>query len=127
MARKKPKTSKGDGGSTRKRGRPRLEFTGAQEEQIAELAFNGCHIKTIAQLMEVDDKTILAHFSTLIQKKRAEGRTALRRKQMQLALAGDNTMLIWLGKQRLDQSDKKQIEQTHTLKLFDKAAPTEEV
>jgi hypothetical protein len=28
---------------------------------------------------------------------------ALRRKQMELALKGDRTMLIWLGKQRLGQ------------------------
>ncbi len=31
---------------------------------------------------------------------------SLRRKQVEMALAGDRTMLIWLGKQRLGQADK---------------------
>ena len=36
----------------------------------------------------------------------AGGRASLRRKQMQVALSGDNTLLIWLGKQYLEQKDK---------------------
>jgi len=36
---------------------------------------------------------------------------SLRRRQIQKALSGDNTMLIWLGKQYLGQSDKSEIKQ----------------
>jgi hypothetical protein len=35
-----------------------------------------------------------------------KGRVALRSKQFELALAGNPTMLIWLGKQVLGQRDK---------------------
>jgi len=36
----------------------------------------------------------------------------LKRKQVEVALAGNTTMLIWLGKQYLDQSDK--VDNTHS-------------
>ncbi len=35
-----------------------------------------------------------------------KGLVSLRRKQMEMALSGDRTMLVWLGKQYLGQSDK---------------------
>lgn len=40
----------------------------------------------------------------------AKGVVSLRRKQWELALNGDRVMLIWLGKQYLEQTDRKQIE-----------------
>lgn len=40
---------------------------------------------------------------------RALGRISLRGKQYDKAMKGDNTMLIWLGKQTLDQKEKTQI------------------
>lgn len=39
----------------------------------------------------------------------SEGRASLRRLQWNAAKAGDRTMLIWLGKQYLDQSDKSEV------------------
>ena len=44
-------------------------------------------------------------FKNLIEKGRAEGKKSLRRAQMEKALAGDVRMLIWMGKQYLDQKD----------------------
>jgi hypothetical protein len=38
--------------------------------------------------------------------KKGEGREILRAKQFKAAMDGDKTMLIWLGKQYLEQSDK---------------------
>lgn len=38
--------------------------------------------------------------------KKAKGDSLLRAKQYEIAMAGDRGMLIWLGKNRLDQSDK---------------------
>lgn len=40
--------------------------------------------------------------------------TSLRTKQVQLALAGNTTMLIWLGKQYLGQSDHAELRHTGT-------------
>jgi hypothetical protein len=39
----------------------------------------------------------------------AKGSISLRRQQKQRADAGDKTMLIWLGKQWLGQSDKQEV------------------
>lgn len=50
-------------------------------------------------------------FSDYWALKSAGGKVSLRRSQWQKALAGDNTMMIWLGKQHLGQTDKAQHEQ----------------
>jgi hypothetical protein len=50
------------------------------------------------------------NFEAYLQEKKAHGNTMLRVKQFQLALAGDKTMLIWLGKQRLNQTDRQAID-----------------
>jgi hypothetical protein len=42
--------------------------------------------------------------------KLAEGNELLRARQFQMAMNGDRTMLVWLGKNRLGQSDKVNIE-----------------
>lgn len=44
-------------------------------------------------------------FEDAFDKYSAEGRISLRRTQMDLALAGDKSMLVWLGKQYLGQTD----------------------
>ena len=41
-----------------------------------------------------------------------KGLISLRRVQYRTALKGDRTMLIWLGKQRLNQKDKQEIQHT---------------
>lgn len=76
-----------------------------------------CHVHTIAEYIGVDDNTINAHFSKLIAQKRAEGRKNLYRTQYVQAMNGENTMLIWLGKQHLDQSDKSKLETNSTVKI----------
>lgn len=50
-------------------------------------------------------------FSAYQQIKRQEGNDVLLTTQYDIAVAGDKAMLIWLGKNRLDQSDKKEIKQ----------------
>ena len=42
--------------------------------------------------------------------KRGRGKIGLRRKQYEVAMAGNVPMLIWLGKQYLDQAEKQQAE-----------------
>jgi len=46
-------------------------------------------------------------FSEYSQRKKEHGCTLLRSKQLQVAMQGNTTMLVWLGKQRLDQKDQK--------------------
>jgi len=50
-------------------------------------------------------------FSTYVEQKKSKGESLLRKVQFDKALDGDNLMLIWLGKQRLEQTDKQQIKQ----------------
>jgi len=45
-------------------------------------------------------------FSDYFKLKGANGKMSLRRKQYDQAISGNSTMLIWLGKQWLGQSDK---------------------
>ncbi len=49
-------------------------------------------------------------FAEYFKQKRGQGKIPIRRKQMQLALGGNVTMLIWLGKQYLEQKDTQVIE-----------------
>lgn len=47
-----------------------------------------------------------ANFSAYSAAKRAQGLDLLRAKQYDVAMKGDRTMLVWLGKQYLGQTDK---------------------
>jgi len=76
------------------------------EELVAQLAFDGASNREIAAIVGCDDKTIANRFSALAAKKRAERRVQLRKAQTSAALAGNGTMLVWLGKQELDQRDR---------------------
>lgn len=68
----------------------------------------------IAQFLGIDPDTLAAackrdhklSFSDYFEQKRGVGRVSLRRAQWQAAQNGNPTMLIWLGKQHLEQRDK---------------------
>lgn len=47
-------------------------------------------------------------FADYIRQKRGTGKASLRRLQWKAAQTGDKTMLVWLGKNWLDQTDKMQ-------------------
>tara|TARA_R110000822_G_scaffold232602_1_gene364318 strand:- start:1220 stop:1639 length:420 start_codon:yes stop_codon:yes gene_type:complete len=59
-----------------------------------------------------------ADFAVYKQEKKKKGNDVLRVKQYKLAKDGNVPMLIWLGKNRLDQSDKKEIKQQNTGSLI---------
>jgi hypothetical protein len=90
-----------------KTGRPLLNI---DPRQVAAMASIGCRNKEIALVLGCSVDTLDRRFADEIEKGRAEGRTTLRRKQWDAATGGNITMLIWLGKQLLDQSDKHHIE-----------------
>ena len=90
-------------------GRPRIEFDmevirglaeiQATDEEIA--AVCACSVDTITR-RKADDPD----FAEAIKRGRDSGKSSLRRAQWTAALAGNVTMMIWLGKQHLDQADK---------------------
>lgn len=51
-------------------------------------------------------------FADYIKKHSANGKMSLRRKQHEVAMNGNTTMLVWLGKQYLGQTDKQIVDNT---------------
>ncbi|MHB8276373.1 MAG: hypothetical protein ACYDIA_01800 [Candidatus Humimicrobiaceae bacterium] len=83
------------------------------EEEIA-LWFE-CTVDTIENAIKRDKgKT----FSEYFAQKRKTGRISLRRKQWEIAMTGNVVMLIWLGKQYLDQIDKQEISGVEPIQLI---------
>ncbi len=81
---------------------------------VDELLIAGCEGTEIAPHFDMHHDTfynrVLDHhgmgFTAYRQQKRSVGHSHLRKKQYDKALTGDSTMLIWLGKNCLDQKDK---------------------
>lgn len=93
------------------RGRPPKEIDKEQFEKLCEIQ---CTSDEICEVLDVTDKTLTGwcrrtydkSFSEVFSKKRKRGFASLRRHQYEEAKNGSTTMLIWLGKQWLGQSEK---------------------
>jgi len=88
------------------------------KEQFETMCGIQCTKLEICAVMKVDDKTLenwckrtyKKGFSEVFKEKRQKGFASLRRMQYDKALKGNTTMLIFLGKNWLGQSDKQIIE-----------------
>ncbi len=116
--------------------RPQKEAT-LTEAQIEKLAAYGCTDEEIATLAEMSETELKRSFGPLLKKGRSNLRERLRSAQVKKALGHfyekedkdgnieiyttppDNTMLIWLGKQYLGQSDKTETKNVDVSKLSD--------
>lgn len=99
MAEKKLLVNKG--------GRPRAQI---DKEQLRKLCELQCTSEEIAAWFNVCSKTIdnlrkQEEFASIMANGNAKGRISLRRKQMQVAMKGNASMLIWLGKTILGQKE----------------------
>ena len=73
-----------------------------------------CTGEEIAAILDVDYDTLHAackrekkkQFSDYIKQKSSNGKMSLRRRQYSAAMDGNATMLVWLGKNWLGQTDK---------------------
>ena len=90
-----------------KTGRPKKYNVDPAE--VEKLASYGCTNREIADFFSCPENTLAVTYSRHTTKGRAELRKRLRKAQINLALSGNATMLIWLGKQYLEQSDKNEI------------------
>jgi hypothetical protein len=76
------------------------------KELVEKMASWGCKVTEIAEWFGCSDDTIHGRFSAELRKGKAALKTNLRQWQLKAASNGNVTMLIWLGKQLLDQHDK---------------------
>lgn len=83
--------------------RPKKRIDGDEVEKLAAMF---CTDVEIARWFDSCDRTIRRRFRDRLDRGRSLGKMSLKRKQFELAQGGNITMLIWLGKQYLEQSDK---------------------
>lgn len=83
-------------------GRPKIEI---DEELLYKLATIHCTMKEMVDIMGVSQDTLKRNYAHIIDKGKSDGKMRLRRKQIEVAMQGNHTMLIWLGKQMLGQSE----------------------
>lgn len=94
-----------------KMGAPRKEMDWEEFDQMCK---DQCTLEEIAGYMRMSADTVETRvkekfgrtFSEVFKEKRRAGIASLRSAQMKAALAGNPTMLIWMGKQLLGQTDK---------------------
>ena len=94
----------------KKMGRPKIHIDQSQFEKLCNIL---CTLDDIAGFFDCSQDTIerwckatySETFADVYKKKSAVGRVSLRRKQFEVAMSGDRSLLIWLGKQQLGQRD----------------------
>lgn len=109
--------------------RPRIQIDPIEVEKLAAM---GCTTKEIASFFDCSVDTIDRRFADNLLKGKDKGKIKLRRLQWQAAEKGNVVMLIFLGKQILEQRDnfnddinlqevKQSVYQLHTNKSEPKA------
>lgn len=74
-------------------------------DEVYYLASLGCSVTEMADWFQVSQSTLKYNFSEYIKKGKEHIKNKLRDAQLKTALSGNATMLIWLGKNMLGQSD----------------------
>lgn len=74
-------------------------------DEVEMLASVGCNDAEIAKYFGVKDDTLRRHFADYLINGRHKLKLSLRQAQLRTALEGNVTMLIWLGKQILQQTE----------------------
>jgi len=104
------------------RGRPPTDISWAYVDELLQADCSGTEIAARLGIKPPNlydrcwkDNGVL--FSEYSQEKKAKGDSILREVQFAKALSGDNTLLIWLGKCRLKQSDPSLSNQNNAQKI----------
>lgn len=75
------------------------------DNDVFKLAAMGCTDREIANWFDMSESTLRYNFSSILEKARIDLKQSLRQAQLKLALSGNATMLIWLGKNILQQQE----------------------
>lgn len=107
----------------KKTGRPLAKVDAKQVEALASIC---CTQNEIALIVGCSVDTLHRRFADVIEKGEARAKASLRRQQFKQANDGHTGMLVWLGKQLLDQRDKKDIhtDSETTLTISERIIPT---
>ena len=84
------------------RGKNKTVIDPKEVEKLAELH---CSMQEMADFFQVPRETLKYNFRDIITKGKERTKQRLRQAQIKLALSGNATMLIWLGKNMLNQSE----------------------
>ena len=79
-------------------------------DQVEKLAGFGCTNTEIASFFGCSENTIRRSYGEYLTKGRDKGKIRLRQLQWRAAERGNVSMMIWLGKQVLGQTDRQEIE-----------------
>ena len=79
-------------------------------EKVEQLAGFGCTNTEIASFFGCSENTIRRSYGEYLTKGRDKGKIRLRQLQWRAAERGNVSMMIWLGKQVLSQTDKQEVE-----------------
>ncbi len=79
-------------------------------DKLEQLASFGCTNTEIASFFGCSPDLLEKNYSEFLTKGRDKGKIRLRQLQFKAAEKGNVTMLIWLGKQVLGQTDKQEVE-----------------
>jgi hypothetical protein len=74
-------------------------------DEVYRLSELGCNMDEMAHFFGIDRETLKYNFWPYIKQGEAGLKMRLRKKQIEVAMDGNPTMLIWLGKNMLGQSD----------------------
>ena len=108
------------------RGQPKADI---DWDKVDELLICGCSGAEVAAELDIHKNTIYQrckedkgiHFSVYVLQKKQKGNSILKECQFNKAIGrsseGDNTLLIWLGKQRLEQQERSLKEKKEDLEL----------
>lgn len=81
-------------------------------EQVKQLAMIQCSYAEMAAVVGCNESTLTRRFAQVIKEGREVGKSSLKRAQYKAAMNGNPTMLIWLGKQHLEQKDQPMFNQS---------------
>ena len=86
-----------------------VKFISPDPDKIQMLASFGCSITEIAKYFRIDESTVRKNYKDELETGRESLKVRLRQLQWDHAARGNTALLIWLGKQYLGQTDRKEI------------------
>ena len=86
------------------------KFISPDPDKIQMLASFGCSITEIAKYFRIDESTVRKKYKDELETGRESLKVKLRQLQWDHAARGNTALLIWLGKQYLGQTDRKEID-----------------